>query len=66
MYVYIKKAHIGLIPGLDKFAAEYVSEKAIGEGGYLSRKGLVTLPKEEFGKVRAAVLGSLPMTGEGL
>ena len=66
MYVYIKKAHIGLIPGLDKFAAEYVSDKAIGEDGYLSRKGLVTLPKEEAAKVRSTVLGSLPMTGEGL
>ena len=66
MYVYIKKAHIGLIPGLDKFAAEYVSEQAIGEDGYLSRKGLVTLPKEEAEKVRSTVLGSLPMTGEGL
>jgi phosphate transport system substrate-binding protein len=66
MYVYIKKAHIGLIPGLDKFAAEYVSEKAIGEDGYLSRKGLVTLPKDEAAKVRESVLGSLPLTGEGL
>ncbi len=66
MYVYIKKAHIGLIPGLDKFAAEYVSDKAIGEDGYLARKGLVTLPKEEAAKVRETVLGSLPLTGEGL
>ena len=22
MYVYIKKAHVGMVPGLDKFAAE--------------------------------------------
>jgi len=66
MYVYIKKAHVGLIPGLDKFAEEYVSEKAIGEGGYLSRKGLVTLPKAEFEKVRTSVLEQLPLTAEGL
>jgi len=66
MYVYIKKAHIGVIPGLEKFAAEYVSKNAIGADGYLARKGLVTLPKEEAEKVRSAVLGSLPMTGEGL
>ena len=43
LWVYIKKQHVGLVPGLDKFAAEYVSPKAIGEDGYLSKKGLVTL-----------------------
>ena len=40
MYVYLKKGHVGLVPGLEKFAAEYVSPKAIGPEGYLSRKGL--------------------------
>ena len=25
MYVYVKKQHVGVVPGLDKFAAEYVS-----------------------------------------
>jgi phosphate transport system substrate-binding protein len=62
MYVYIKKQHVGLVPGLDKFAAEYVSPKAIGEDGYLSKKGLVTLPKAEAESVRKAVLGLAPMT----
>ena len=27
LFVYIKKAHVGVIPGLDKFAEEYVSDK---------------------------------------
>ena len=45
--VYVKKQHVGVVPGLDKFAAEYVSPKAIGEDGYLAKKGLVTLPKAE-------------------
>ncbi len=66
MYVYIKKAHVGLVPGLDKFAAEYVSPKAIGEDGYLAKKGLVTLPKTELETVRKAVLGMAPMTAEPL
>jgi phosphate transport system substrate-binding protein len=66
MYVYIKKAHAGLVPGLDKFAAEYVSPKAIGEDGYLAKKGLVTLPKTELETVRKAVLGMAPMTADPL
>jgi phosphate transport system substrate-binding protein len=66
MYVYIKKAHVGLVPGIDKFAAEYVSNKALGENGYLAKKGLVTLPKSELAVVRKTALSMTPMTGDPL
>jgi phosphate transport system substrate-binding protein len=66
MYVYIKKAHIGITPALDKFAAEYVSDKALGKDGYLARKGLVTLPKNELEAVKKAVGGLVSMKGEDL
>ena len=66
MFVYIKKQHVGLVPGIDKFAAEYVSPKAIGEDGYLSRKGLVTLPKKEADTVRKNVTGMTPMSADPL
>jgi phosphate transport system substrate-binding protein len=61
LYVYIKKQHVGLVPGIDKFAAEYVSNKALGEDGYLAKKGLVTLPKQELETVRKNVTGMTPM-----
>jgi phosphate transport system substrate-binding protein len=66
MYVYIKKAHIGVIPGLDKFAMEYISDQALGPDGYLASKGLVTLPKEELEKVKAAVTAMTPLDGNVL
>ncbi|MDP2294852.1 MAG: PstS family phosphate ABC transporter substrate-binding protein [Pseudolabrys sp.] len=66
MYVYFKKAHIGLVPGIDKFAAEYVSNKALGADGYLAKKGLVTLPKNELEAVRKGVLGMQVMSAEPL
>ena len=53
LFVYAKKQHIGVIPGMKEFIAEYVSEKALGEDGYLSEKGLVTLPGEQAEKTRA-------------
>ena len=53
LYVYAKKQHVGVIPGMQEFIAEYVSDKALGEDGYLSEKGLVTLPGEEADKTRA-------------
>ncbi len=52
LFVYIKKQHIGVIPGLREFANEYVSDKAIGEEGYLSDRGLVSLGKSDLAKTR--------------
>jgi phosphate transport system substrate-binding protein len=66
LYVYFKKQHIGSIPGLDKFIAEYVSQKAIGDNGYLPRKGLVPLPKAELDKARPAAISGTPLDGSVL
>jgi phosphate transport system substrate-binding protein len=66
LYFYIKKQHVGLVPGLDKFAAEYVSSKAMGEDGYLAKKGLVTLPKKEADMIRQNATGLKPMTADPL
>ena len=37
----MKKAHVGVIPGIKEFVAEYVSDKALGQEGYLADKGLI-------------------------
>ncbi len=63
MYIYFKKAHIGVVSGLDKFMAEYVSDKALGSEGYLARKGLVTLPAKELEAARADVLAQKSLDG---
>ena len=44
LFVYFKKQHVGVVPGLQEFINEYASDKALGEDGYLSSKGLVPLP----------------------
>lgn len=59
LYIYIKNAHRGVIPGLEEFVTEYVSEEAFGPDGYLSERGLVPLPDAEREKVRAEVAGSV-------
>jgi phosphate transport system substrate-binding protein len=66
LFVYIKKQHIGVVPGLDKFVAEYVSDKALSKDGYLARKGLVALPKEEAAKVREAALASKTLAADSV
>ncbi len=51
MYVYVKKAHVGVVPGIQEFVAEYTSARAMGKRGYLIGKGLVPLPEAELKKV---------------
>jgi phosphate transport system substrate-binding protein len=53
LFIYVKKQHVNVIPGIQEFIAEYTSEKALGEDGYLSDKGLVTPSKAEATKIRA-------------
>jgi phosphate transport system substrate-binding protein len=53
LFIYVKKAHVGVIPGIDEFIAEYISERALGEDGYLAEKGLIPPAKGEIEKIRA-------------
>ena len=46
LYFYVKKAHIGVVPGIEGYLAEFSSEKAWGEDGYLAEKGMIPMPKE--------------------
>lgn len=61
LFFYIKNAHRGVIPGLEEFVTEYVSEESFGEGGYLSERGLIPLPAEEREATREAVANGTPM-----
>ncbi|TJZ90862.1 phosphate ABC transporter substrate-binding protein [Paracoccus gahaiensis] len=60
LYFYVKDAHRGVIPNLQEFVEEYMSDNALGDGGYLSERGLVTLPEDERAELQARVT-----SGEG-
>jgi phosphate transport system substrate-binding protein len=47
LFFYVKKAHVGVIPGIKEYLAEFTSEKAWGKDGYLSEKGLIPMPDAE-------------------
>jgi len=55
LFFYVKKAHIGAIPGIKEYVAEFTSQKAMGEEGYLADRGLVPLPAAEYQAVRKRV-----------
>jgi phosphate transport system substrate-binding protein len=48
LFFYVKDAHSGVIPGLKEYVDEFISERAIGQEGYLVDKGLIPLPEGEF------------------
>lgn len=48
LFVYVKKAHIGSVPGIEEFLSEFLSDKAMGDFGYLAEKGLIPLPYNEL------------------
>lgn len=62
LYVYVKKAHIGMIPGIEAFISEFISDRAAGENGYLSRKGMIPLTKSERQAIAERVKALRPVT----
>ncbi|WP_102223282.1 substrate-binding domain-containing protein [Acidimangrovimonas sediminis] len=50
---YVKKAHIGVVPGLKEYVAFFVSDEVAGPDGPLAQYGLVSDP--ELAKTQAAV-----------
>jgi len=61
LYFYIKKAHVGTIPGIEGYLNEFTSEKAMGEDGYLSDRGLIPLPEDEYVQLVDAVSNLKPL-----
>lgn len=47
LFFYVKKAHVGTIPGMAEYLAEFTSEKAWGPEGYLADKGMIPMPGAE-------------------
>jgi phosphate transport system substrate-binding protein len=55
LYFYIKAAHVGKIPGIQEYALEFASNRAMGEDGYLPEKGLIPLGDDELKQVQEDV-----------
>lgn len=62
LYFYAKKAHVDVIPGLRNYLREFTSERAWGEDGYLSERGLIPMPDDERRAVAKDVRELNPLT----
>lgn len=54
LFFYVKKAHIGVIPGMKEYLAEFTSKGSMGPTGYLADLGLIPLSDADYKKVRTA------------
>lgn len=61
LFFYVKKAHIGVVPGIQEFMDEFTGEDAIGEDGYLADIGLVPLDEDALAKIRDAASNQIAM-----
>jgi phosphate transport system substrate-binding protein len=59
LFIYFKKEHLNLAPGIKEFVQEIVSKNTIGIDGYLLQKGLIPLTNLESKKVRDEVIKAL-------
>ncbi|MFQ5623688.1 MAG: substrate-binding domain-containing protein, partial [Paracoccaceae bacterium] len=64
LFFYVKNARRGVIPGLEEFLAEYVSDESLGDGGYQQERGLTVLSEEKLAEVQEAVLGGRKMAAK--
>ncbi|NKN32108.1 PstS family phosphate ABC transporter substrate-binding protein [Marichromatium bheemlicum] len=62
LFFYVKNAHVGTIPGIAEFVAEFTGEQAWGPEGYLVDKGLIPLPEAMRAEVASAAQSFAPMS----
>jgi len=55
LFLYIKNAHVDVIPGMAEYTAEFMSEAAIGPDGYIVERGLIPIDQMRRSANRHAV-----------
>jgi len=66
LFFYVKKAHVDQIPGIREYLKEFTSEKAWGDEGYLTDKGLIPMPAAERKKYSDIANNLTPLNASDL
>jgi phosphate transport system substrate-binding protein len=64
MFLYVKNAHVGHVPGLQEFLYEFTAERTISPDGYLADKGFVALNDVARNRARDTALSLQPISSE--
>lgn len=62
LFFYVKKEHVGVIPGIEGYVAEFTAEGTWGDEGYLADKGLIPLPAADRKKGAEEANGLVPLS----
>ena len=54
LFFYVKKAHVGTVPGIKEYLKEFTAKGTMGPKGYLTDVGLVPLDNKSYKKTRTA------------
>ncbi len=61
LFFYVKKTHVGEVPGLVDYIKEFLSSRAAGDEGYLADRGLIPLPSGELKAIRKSAEALTPL-----
>jgi phosphate transport system substrate-binding protein len=64
LYLYVKKAHLGVTPGLEDYLAQWA--QSWSSGGPLAQIGLVPMAQDQLAKSAAAVESKTALTADAL
>jgi phosphate transport system substrate-binding protein len=61
LYIYVKNAHAGAIPGIKQYVAEFTKESTWGRNGYLVKRGMIASPDQIRSAMAAAARNLAPV-----
>lgn len=64
LYFYVKKNHVGVVPGIAEYVAEFTKESTWGPDGYLAERGMIPLSDELRAKFAANAKNMVTLTAE--
>ena len=62
LYFYVKKAHIGVVPGIEGYLREFTADGTWGDEGYLTDRGMIPLNTVKRKAVGDAVKNQTPLS----
>ncbi len=66
LFFYVKKSHVGVVPGIEEYLNEFTSESAWGDSGYLANKGMIPLPEDLRAKFKENAKNLVELKAEDL
>ena len=61
LFFYVKQQHVGVVPGIKEFVAEFTKEDTWGDDGYLVDKGLIPLPDNDRKAIKSSANALAPL-----